>query len=54
MTLPALGQSANLVLLITGEAKRAVVEKAMADPHLYPIGALLMHQGLPLRILWAA
>lgn len=53
-TLAALVQSRSLILLVTGAAKKAVVEAALADPARYPIGAVLAQSKAPVRVLWAA
>jgi 6-phosphogluconolactonase len=50
LTLAALVQSRQIVLLVTGEAKRAV----LAAPEGKPVSALLAQSRAPLRILWAA
>jgi 6-phosphogluconolactonase len=53
LTLAALLQSKLIVVLITGEAKRAVLERAQSDSAL-PISAVLNQGRVPVRILWAA
>ncbi len=53
-TLAALAQSRVLILLVTGAAKKTVVEAALADPARYPIGAVLAQSKAPVRVLWAA
>jgi 6-phosphogluconolactonase len=53
LTLAALLKSKLIVLLITGEAKRAIVERAQSDAAL-PISAVLNQDRVPVRILWAA
>jgi 6-phosphogluconolactonase len=50
LTLAALLQSRLIVLLVTGEAKRAV----LAAPAGKPIAKLLAQTKAPVRILWAA
>ncbi len=50
LTLAALAQSRQIVLLVTGEAKRAV----LSAPQGKPVGALLAQTSAPVRILWAA
>jgi 6-phosphogluconolactonase len=50
LTLAALLQSRQIVLLITGEAKRAII----ASPEGKPVGALLANAKTPVRIFWAA
>ncbi|WOI53055.1 6-phosphogluconolactonase [Parvularcula sp. LCG005] len=53
---PALCNTDSMILLITGEDKKAVLEQAMEDGPVLdlPIRALLRDENLPLRILWAA
>lgn len=53
LTFSAILKSKLIVLLITGEAKRAVLEQAKTDSAL-PIYALLNQSRTPTRILWAA
>jgi 6-phosphogluconolactonase len=53
LTLSALLDSAHIVLLIFGEAKRAVFESARAGGSAYPIQALLNHVRSPLTVIWA-
>ena len=53
LTLSALLDSAHVVLLIFGEAKRAVFESARAGGSAYPIQALLNHVRSPLTVIWA-
>ena len=51
LTLPALTNSDLIVLLVTGEAKKALLEGPV-DPAL-PIAAILSQDRVPVRILWA-
>ena len=54
LTVAALIQSRLIVLLISGEAKRAVVERALADSaHAPPVAAVLRQERSAVRILWA-
>jgi 6-phosphogluconolactonase len=53
LTLAALLKSKLIVVLITGKAKRGVLERAQSDPTL-PISAVLNQDRVPVRILWAA
>jgi 6-phosphogluconolactonase len=53
LTLAALLKSKLIVVLIIGEAKRAVLERAQTDAAL-PIFAVLNQDRVPVRILWAA
>ena len=52
LTLRALLASKMIVLLIAGEAKRQVVERAAAGEAL-PVSALLLQDRAPVHILWA-
>jgi len=52
LTLPALLQSNAIFLLIAGDAKREVVERAVAGADL-PVRAILAQDKVPVRILWA-
>jgi 6-phosphogluconolactonase len=51
LTFQALTQSALILLLITGQAKRALLDGEV-DPTL-PIAAILNQDRAPVRILWA-
>ena len=57
LTLSALLNSAQIVLLIFGEAKRQVFEAARASDgtgdSTYPVAALLQHVHSPLTVIWA-
>ena len=53
LTLSALLNSAHLVLLIFGEAKRVVFEAAMAGGSPYPIESLFQNVRSPLTVIWA-
>jgi len=53
LTLSALLKTKLIVLLVTGEKKKAVIEAARTDPTL-PISAVLTQDRVPVRILWAA
>ncbi|HEY9218998.1 MAG TPA: 6-phosphogluconolactonase, partial [Phenylobacterium sp.] len=52
LTLAALIQARGVVVLISGEGKRAVVERALAGEDL-PVRALLCQDRAPVRILWS-
>ena len=52
LTLPALLQSNAIFLLIAGDAKREVVERALAGADL-PVRGVLAQGKVPVRILWA-
>lgn len=53
LTLSALLNSAGIVLLIFGEAKRDVFDAAMYGGSAYPIESLLRHINTPLTVVWA-
>lgn len=53
LTLSALMNSADVVLLIFGEKKRAVLEAALEGGSDYPIESLLKHARKPLTVIWA-
>jgi len=52
LTLPALIGSAAIFLLVAGEAKRQVIDRALAGEDL-PVRSLLTQKTAPLRILWS-
>ena len=57
LSFDALSRADEILLLITGEEKRAVLKRAAADRPVHsilPVRALLQNDTLPLRILWAA
>lgn len=51
LTFAALLQSRAIFLLIAGEAKREVIERAQADDGL-PVGAILRQDRVPVRVFW--
>lgn len=53
MTLAALLHSSEIVLLIFGDSKRKVYEKAKAGDGTLPVAALLAQSRVPLRVIWA-
>jgi 6-phosphogluconolactonase len=53
MTLGALLQSDEILLLFFGDEKLAVYEKAKAGDTSYPIAALLEQQVVPVNLYWA-
>jgi 6-phosphogluconolactonase len=54
LTVRALLQTALLVILVTGEGKRKVIERALADPAGgLPVAAVLHQDRCPVRIIWA-
>jgi 6-phosphogluconolactonase len=52
LTLPALLEARAILVLIAGDAKRTVVEAALAGADL-PVGAVLAQDRAPVRVLWA-
>jgi 6-phosphogluconolactonase len=52
LTLSALLQSRAIFLLIAGEAKRQVIDRAQAGADL-PVRAILNQDHVPVRIFWA-
>jgi len=52
LTLPALAGARSVFLLITGERKRAVLERAVDDARL-PVHALLTQARAPIAVYWA-
>ncbi|MCW8927055.1 MAG: 6-phosphogluconolactonase [Xanthomonadales bacterium] len=53
LTLSALLDSAAIVLLIFGQAKRRVFESASKGGRDYPVASLLRHVRCPLNVIWA-
>lgn len=54
LTLAALTATRALLLLITGDAKRALVEQALSgDSHALPVAAVLRQTRVPVTILWS-
>ena len=54
LTLAALVNARHIALLIFGEAKRRVVEAALADTGDYPVAALLQQNRCPVTVMWSA
>ncbi|HXV00176.1 MAG TPA: 6-phosphogluconolactonase [Caulobacteraceae bacterium] len=55
LTLRALTDTALVIVLISGEGKRQVVQRIAADPaYAPPVAAVLRQSRTPVRILWAA
>ena len=54
LTLSALISSRHLVLLMFGEPKRRVLERAAEGGSQFPVEALLHHARRPLTVFWAA
>lgn len=52
LTLAALTDARDVIVLISGDAKKRVVERALAGEPL-PVGALLRQERAPVRILWS-
>lgn len=52
LTLGALTATRAVIVLVSGEAKKQVVERAVAGEML-PVGALLRQERAPVRILWS-
>lgn len=53
MTLPALLRSDEILLLISGEEKRAVLEQATEPGSELPIAYLLRQKRTPVDVFWA-
>lgn len=53
LTLSALLDSAAIVLLVFGDAKRLVLESASKGGSGYPVESLLRHARCPLSVMWA-
>jgi len=53
LTLAALLDSAHIVLLIFGDAKRRVFETATRGGSVFPVEALLRETRVPLTVIWA-
>ncbi len=56
LTAPALFNSHEIIIHITGEEKRAVLEKAVqqGDPLALPIAAFTCQKAVPISVYWAA
>ena len=55
LTARALMESALIVVLITGEEKRALVERIGREPdYAPPVATILRQSRTPVRVLWAA
>jgi len=55
LTLSRISTSRRLLLLIRGDEKRELLQRAMSSPdrHQYPVAALLQHAGAALEIHWS-
>ncbi len=53
LTLAAISRSDEVVLLIFGDAKREVYERARASGNTYPVARLLKQKRAPVRVFWA-
>ncbi|MDJ0917959.1 MAG: 6-phosphogluconolactonase [Woeseiaceae bacterium] len=54
LTMSAISRSDAIVLLIFGEAKKTVIEKAKAGDMSYPVTRLLRQKKAPVHVYWAA
>jgi 6-phosphogluconolactonase len=54
LTVRALLATGLLVILITGEGKRQLMERALSGDASLPVGAVLRQDKAPVRIFWAA
>jgi 6-phosphogluconolactonase len=54
LTLRAFLSTRLIVILVSGEEKRTLIDRALADPtYAPPVAAVLRQTGVPVRILWA-
>jgi 6-phosphogluconolactonase len=53
LTLSTLTRSKEIILLVFGEAKRAVLGKAMLSGNAYPVSRLLQQKRTPVHVIWA-
>ena len=53
LTLTALSRSDEIVLLIFGEKKREVYERAKASGNTYPVAHLIKQKRAPVSVIWA-
>ena len=53
LTVAALSRSDEIVLLIFGEEKRRVLERARSAPDVLPVSAMLWQKRAPVRVYWA-
>ena len=53
LTLTALSRSDEIVLLIFGDKKRTVYERAKASGNTYPVAHLIKQKRAPVRVVWA-
>ncbi len=53
LTLSALLDSDSIVLLVFGDEKLAVLERALADRDAYPVSRLLQQDRTPVEVFWA-
>jgi 6-phosphogluconolactonase len=54
MTVRAMLSTGLLIILITGEGKRKLIERALSGDTSLPVSAVLRQNRAPLRIFWAA
>ncbi len=53
LTLSALLDSDSIALLVFGDEKMAVIERAQSDPDAYPVSRLLQQDRTPVAVFWA-
>lgn len=53
LTLSTLVRSKEIVLLLFGEAKREILQKAKLFDHAYPVSRLLQQNRAPVHVIWA-
>jgi 6-phosphogluconolactonase len=53
LTLAALSRSDEILLLVFGDRKRTVVEKAMQSGNTYPVAQLFLQKRAPVTVFWA-
>jgi 6-phosphogluconolactonase len=53
LTLAALSRSDEILLLVFGDRKRTVVEKAMQSGNTYPVAQLFLQKRAPVAVFWA-
>ena len=53
LTLSALLDSDSIVLLVFGDEKMRVLERAKADETAYPVSGLLHQDRTPVNVFWA-
>ncbi len=53
LTLAALSRSDEVVILIFGDEKRTVLDKALASADALPVSAMIWQKRAPVRVYWA-